>query len=50
MFDKDEEYFDSWTKFDKQEMLSEMKIFEKMIPCVKSAQSMDALQRCMPRD
>ena len=50
MFNDDEEYFDSWTKFDKQEMLGEMKIFEKMIPCVKAAQSMDALQKCMPRD
>lgn len=49
-FNDDEEYFNSWTKSDKQEMLNDMKMFEKMIPCIKAAQSIDAFQNCMPKE
>ena len=50
MFDDEQEYFESWTKADKNEMFQEMIEFKKMIPCVKAAQTIDAFQQCTPRD
>ena len=50
MFDDDAEYLESWTVEDKKEMLTEMAEFEKMIPCIKAAQTIDAFQQCMPRN
>jgi len=50
MFDDDQEHLSSWTKADKNEMLKEMAQYEKMIPCVKSAQTMDTMMTCVPRD
>jgi hypothetical protein len=50
MFDDDEENLDSWTKADKNEMLQEMAQYEKMIPCIKVAQNIETIQKCIPRD
>ncbi|CAA6825264.1 MAG: Unknown protein [uncultured Sulfurovum sp.] len=50
MFGGDEELLTSWSKQDKKEMLNDMKEFEKMMPCIQEAQTMDAFQRCMPED
>ena len=50
MFDDNEEYLGSWTAEDKKGMLNEMAQFEKMVPCIKAAQSMEAIQKCMPED
>ena len=50
IFNDDEEYFESWTAKDKQEMLDEIKEFGKMIPCIKEAQTMEAFQKCMPEE
>ncbi len=50
MFDDNEEHLDSWTKADKNEMLQEMAQYEKMIPCIKAAQTMETIQKCIPRD
>ena len=50
MFDDDEDRMHSWTAEDKKEILEDMKGFEKIIPCVKAAQTMKAFHKCMPRD
>ena len=50
MFDDEEEPLESWSSAEKDQMLKEMKQFEKMIPCIKAAQSMDAFQNCIPRE
>ncbi len=50
MFNEDEEHLRSWTKADKNEMLKEMKEFKKSIPCFEDAQTMQAIQQCMPRE
>ena len=50
MFDDDAEYLGSWTAEDKKEMLTKIAEFERMIPCIKAAQTIDAFQQCMPRD
>jgi len=49
MFDDDMEHFRDWTQVDKNEMLQDMAQFEKMLPCVEAAQTMDAIQKCIPR-
>jgi hypothetical protein len=49
MFGEDGEHYTSWSSKDKKEMLDEMQEFEKAIPCVKAAQSMQALQQCFPK-
>lgn len=50
MFHNNEEYYKSWTPEDKQKTLQEIKDFKKSIPCIKAAQSMDALHQCMPEE
>jgi len=48
MFDDDEKPMHSWTAQDKKEMLDDIKEFEKIVPCVKKAQTIDAFSQCMP--
>ena len=50
MFDDDEEYLTSWTKADKKEMLNDIAEFEKNIPCIKAAKTMNDMKQCMPED
>ena len=40
----------NWTKEDKNEMLQNIRIFNKSIPCIKNAQTMDSLQKCLPQE
>jgi len=49
MYAEDAEHYKSWSAKDKKEIFSEMQEFEKAIPCVKAAQSMQALQQCFPK-
>ena len=49
MYGEDAEHYKSWSAKDKKEMFAEMQEFEKAIPCVKAAQSMQALQQCFPK-
>ena len=50
MFPQDhEDHLSSWSAADKQKMLGEIRQFEASIPCIKKAQSMEAIQQCMPR-
>ena len=49
MFPQDrEDHLTSWSAADKQKMLKEINQFEAAIPCIKRAQSMQAIQQCMP--
>ena len=43
-------YLRNWTKEDKSEMLQNIRMFNKSIPCIKNAQTMDALQKCLPKE
>jgi len=49
VFHDDEEHMTSWTKEEKHTMLSEIATFEKSIPCIKAAQSMQAMRQCLPQ-
>ncbi len=44
-----EDHLTSWSAADKQKMLKEIDQFEAAIPCIKKAQSMQAIQQCMPQ-
>ena len=44
-----EEHLSSWSAEDKQRMLDDIRQFEAAIPCIKRAQSMEAIDRCMPQ-
>ncbi len=44
-----EDHLTSWSAADKQKMLKEIDQFEAAIPCIKNAQSMQAIQQCMPQ-
>ena len=46
-FHSDEEYLQSWTAEDKKEMREDIKSFEKAIPCIEKAQTMDMMRGCM---
>ncbi len=46
-FNSDEEYLQSWTAEDKEEMREDIKSFEKAIPCIEKAQTMDMMRGCM---
>jgi hypothetical protein len=48
-FHEDEEHYSSWTVKDKQEMIDEIAQFEKSIPCIKAAHTMQAIKQCIPR-
>jgi hypothetical protein len=50
MFDDDEEHMTSWTKVEKDEMLNNIAEFEKNIPCIKAAKTMNAMRQCMPEN
>ena len=47
-FHEDEEYYSSWTAKDKKEMIDEIAQFEKSIPCIKAAHTMQAMEQCLP--
>jgi len=42
------EYHTRWDEAEKQKLLQKMDHFEKAAPCIKSADSFDALEKCMP--
>lgn len=46
---EDPEYHSQWNESIKSEMLKDMKVFEDAIPCIKNAETMKALQMCMPQ-
>lgn len=50
MFNDDEEHMQSWTAEDKKEMMQDMKNFERAIPCIEAAQTMNAMRQCMPQE
>jgi len=43
-----EDHLNSWSATAKQELLHDIQRFEAAIPCIKRAQSMQAIQQCMP--
>jgi len=49
-FHEDEEHYTSWTPSEKKELLDELKQFEASIPCIKAAQTMQAMRQCMPEE
>ena len=50
MFDDDREYYESWTAKEKQEELQEIEDFKNAIPCIKAAETMQAIKQCLPFD
>jgi len=48
-FGGDEPHLQSWNKSDKAQMLNDIKQFEKSIPCIKAATTMQAIEQCMPQ-
>ena len=50
MFNEDEEYLTSWTASEKNEMLQEIEQFKQSIPCIKTAQTMEDMRKCMPQE
>ena len=50
IFNDDEEHLTSWSKAEKNEMLNDITEFEKNIPCIKAAKTMNAMRQCMPKD
>lgn len=49
-FHEDEEHYTSWTPSEKKELIDELKQFEASIPCIKAAQTMQAMRQCMPEE
>ena len=49
-FHEDAEHYTSWTPSEKKELLEELKQFEISIPCIKAAQTMQAMRQCMPEE
>ena len=46
-----EESFDEWSPATKKEVLGFLNQYlNKMLPCIKKAQTMQAAQQCMPRE
>ncbi len=50
MFNEDEEHLTSWTSSEKNKMIQEIEQYQKSIPCVEAAQTMQAIQKCFPED
>jgi len=50
MFDDDREHYESWTAKEKQEELQEIEDFKNAIPCIKAAETMQAIKQCLPFD
>ena len=40
----------TWTKEVKSEMIQNIIMFNKSIPCIKNTETMDALQKCLPKE
>jgi hypothetical protein len=46
---EDPEYHTYWSKKEKAKILGEIEAFEAAMPCIKAAESFQALRQCMPR-
>jgi len=46
---EDPEHHTHWSTKEKATLLKEMEVFEKAMPCIKTAQDFQALQQCMPQ-